>query len=460
MEAHRNLSVEEIDSAFEMLRRMMPEHELLRLAPTGPAAVYTTLITLWLITLQRLRGGISMAAAVKEVLAHSTSLLPDNKRVREGTLSKNTGAFSEARKRLPLPAVELFANRVCQSLIDRSPSWFGNQRAFLLDGTTMTLSPTSELSKAFPPATNQLGVTVWPVLMLFVAHELQSGCALVPEIGAMYGEDNTSEAKQAIAMAKRLPPRSIAIADAGHGIFSVSHAMVSHQHDILFRLSKSRYKSLRRQAELIDETDTTSKHRLRWVPSVKDRRNNPDLPADAAVNVFLHQIKLPSHEELMLVTTLEYTSQQAADGYSCRYDVEHDIRDLKVTLALEKIRAQSEEMVRKEILCSVVAYNLLLEFRREAATIANLPPRRLSFKGVWNTFESFLLHQPPCSASDWLIRYEEALKIAAKDKLPNRKGRSYPRKAHTRRQKSTKFMKNLSKEKILKTETSPRPVPK
>ena len=92
----------------------------------------------------------------------------------------------------------------------------------------------------------------------------------------------------------------------------------------------------------------------------------------------------------MLVTTLHYSSKEAAETYRHRYDVEHDIRDLKVTMKLEKIRARSEEMVRKEILCSIVAYNLVLEFRREAANIAKLPPRRLSFTGVWNTFEIYL----------------------------------------------------------------------
>jgi Transposase DDE domain len=201
-------------------------------------------------------------------------------------------------------------------------------------------------------------------------------------------------------------------------------------------------------------------HRLRWTPSGKDRLTNPDLPADAMFDVLLHQIELESGDCLLLVTTLPYCSEQAAEAYSNRYDVEHDIRDLKVTMKLEKIRARSEAMVRKEILCSVVAYNLVLEFRREAAKIAKLPPRRLSFTGVWNTFEIYLLHQPPCAASNWLERYEQALQIAAKDKLPNRPNRSFPRKAHPRRPKSTKFMQSSSNEKNIKNQIPVKPPPK
>jgi Transposase DDE domain len=461
MEANETtLTEEDRYSVFEMLRKLTPEHELLELGPLGPTAVYTTLVTLWMLTMQRLGGGSSMSAVIKVVLNYGKNLLPNNKRVRDGTLSKASGAYSEARKRLPIKAAELLATSVCDSLVERSPSWFGDQRAYILDGTTITLSPTSELREAYPPAINQHGVTVWPVVMLLVAHELQSGCALIPEIGAMYGDDNTSEAKQAAEIAKRFPARSIVMGDAGFGIFSVGHAMVSHGHDILLRLTKSRYKALRRQAELIDETATSARHRLRWIPSAKDRQSNPDLPADAVLHVILHTIELKSGGCLMLVTTLRYSSEEAAEAYCRRYDVEHDIRDLKVTMKLEKIRARSEEMVRKEILCSIVAYNLVLEFRREAAKIARLPPRRLSFTGVWNTFEIYLLHQPPCNESKWLERYEEALKVASKDKLPNRPGRSYPRKAHPRRAKSTKFMKNIPPENDTKKEIPVKPLPK
>ena len=140
--------------------------------------------------------------------------------------------------------------------------------------------------------------------------------------------------------------------------------------------------------------------------------------------------------------------------------MEHDIRDVKVTLDTENIRAKSVDMLHKELLTSMVAYNLVVQFRRQAAKLAGLPPRRLSFTGVWNTFESFLLTQPPCSAAEWTERYEEALTIASRDKLPNRPGRSYPRRAHPRRPKSTKFMKQEAAKRKKKKEHPPPEEPK
>lgn len=431
----------ELTSAVELLQKLIPEKELAVYSlEFSPATVYTNLVTLWMLTLQRLGGGMSLEAVVKEVQTQHRSLLPDNKRVREGTLSLESGAYSQARKRLPLATVERFAEQVCQSLIERTPCWREERRAYILDGTTITLAPTSSLREAFPPATNQHGETVWPVLMLMVAHELHSGCALIPELGAMYGPDRTSEAQQAAAIAGRIPAGSLVLADAGFGIFSVAHALCSARHDILMRLTAARFKALRRRAEKIEETADGVWYRLSWTPSEKERKANPGLPADACWEVFLHEVKLENGEPLYLVTTLAVPSAVAAEYYGHRYDVEHDIRDLKVSLGIENIRAKSVEMVRKELLCSLVAYNLLLHLRREAAQLAGVEPRQLSFTGVWTTMKLCLLQQQPCSWAEWQERYAAALRMAAKDKLPNRPGRSYPRRAHPRRPKSTKFM--------------------
>ena len=438
----RNISDAEFTSAVELLNRIIPRDEIEAFSLRhSPATVYTTLATLWMLTLQRLGGGMSLEAIVKETLTHNRDIFPDNRRVREGTLSNNSSAYSEARQRLPIEVVERFADSVSQTIVDSHSDILNDRRAFIIDGTTFKLAPTSDLREVYPPATNQHGETVWPILMLTVAHELRSGAALRPEFGAMYGSKNTSEARQAMAIAERIPAGSVILADSGYGIFSVVHAMLGCGHDVLFRLTKSRFKAFSRKAELIDQNEGSSRYRLHWSPSAKDRQTHPELPQDASVAVELHAIQLDDGEWLYLATSLCLDSCAAADLYARRYDVEHDIRDVKVTLGVENMRAQSDEMVRKEMLCSMVAYNLVVQLRREAAKIVKLPPRRLSFTGVWNTMQSCLLRQSRCDATTWQERYAAALSMATKDKLPHRRGRSYPRRAHPKRPKSTKFMK-------------------
>ena len=418
--------------------------------------VYTNGVTLWMLTLQRLGGGKALAGVVSEVVSNGPGLFPDNKRVRENTLSENSTTYAQARKRLPLQTIHEFSSRVCNYLGQISKPLIDGRRVFLLDGTTITLAPTKALQEAYPPATNQHGESVWPVARLMIANEMQSGCAMLPQIDPMYGENNASEAVQAHRIVKQLPPKSIVMADAGFGIYSVAYHTTAAGHDFLFRLTNSRFKSLRRQAELIDEGPTHKTYHLLWKPTAKDRKTTPSLPEDTSIEVVVHEVEIGSGKTLPLVSNLELDAPAASELYCRRYDVEFDIRDLKVTMDAENIRAKSVEMFKKELYTSVVAYNLVAQFRRQAAQLAQVKPRRLSFKGVWTTMVNRLLLKPACGLEEWLDRYADALYHAAKRKHPNRKEpRNYIRKAHPRRPKSTKFEKAQRKKKKIEDESPP-----
>lgn len=414
--------------------------------PPDSKMVYTNGVTLWMLILQRLGNGQSLSEIVTQVFQNERDLLPDNKRVREGRLSDNTGAYAKARKRLPRELIHRFSEQVCNYLGSISEPIFDGRRVFILDGTTITLPPTPALIKAFPPATNQYGTSVWPVAMLMVANEMQSGCALLPQVDPMYGENRSSEAKQAKQLIDQLPVNSIVLADSGFGIFSVAHACTNTGHDFLFRLSATRFKALRRQAELIDQGAKHKSYRLKWTPSVKDRSSNQELASDASIDVVIHEVTVENGRLLYLVSSLEVEAASVAKLYSYRYDVEFDIRDLKVTMDTENIRAKSVAMVEKELLTSIVAYNLVAQFRRQAAQLAKVKPRRLSFQGVWTSFRFGLLLKEPKTFVEWMRLYSDALNRAGKRKHPNRKEpRDYPRQAHPRRPKTTKFQKTQRK---------------
>lgn len=172
---------EQLASALQLLHEIMQASgEQILLDPeVRPTAkmVYTNGVVLWMLIVQRLAGGKTLEEIVSQILTHDRQLLPDNKRVRENTLSENSAAYSQARKRLSLETLAAFSECVCNYLGEISGPVIGSQRVFILDGTTLTLPPTPALKKAYPPALNQYGESVWPVAMLMVAHELQSGCA-------------------------------------------------------------------------------------------------------------------------------------------------------------------------------------------------------------------------------------------------------------------------------------------
>lgn len=408
--------------------------------------VYTQAPTLALLVLQRLGGGLTLTAAVQELIKHHVDLLPRNRRVEEGTLSQNNSAYNRARQNLPLEKVKAFSDAICDHLAANSqPAWQG-RRVMILDGTTITLPPTPELKEAFPPATNQHGQSVWPVAMLMVASEMSTGCVLVPEVDAMYGEHNSSEAEQAERIIDRLPQEALVLADSGFGIFRVAYHCDQRDKEFVFRLTASRFKALQRKATLVEEKTGFRTWYLLWQPSAKDRNSNPHLPPDATIEVFVHEIELEGKKKLYLVSNVEADAASLGDLYLRRYDIEFDIRDLKVTMNTEKIRAKKLDTVMKELLGSVIGYNLVAQFRRQAAELVGVSPRRLSFSGVWLTFQHHLLYAPPQSFEQWQQTYAAALVSAANRRLPNRRGpRSAPRLAHPRRPKTTKFKKSLHK---------------
>jgi hypothetical protein len=454
-------SAEELASALKLLDSILgtvEQQDLFhRHERMTSKMVYTQGVTIWMLILQRLYGGQTLDEVVTYVLSHDHDLFPDNKRVREKTLSDNSGAYSQARMRLGIEAVFEFSKQVCDHLGQISEPVIAGRRLFILDGTTISLSPTAALKEAYPPALNQHGESVWPIAQLMIANEMQSGCAMLPQIDPKYGDNRVGEATQASRIVQQLPENSIVMGDSGFGIYSVAHHSTAAGHDFLFRLSHVRFKALRRRADLFDEGELHKTYRLRWTPSVDDRKSTPDLPPDASIEVVLHEVQINSKTKHYFVSNLEFDGPSVSKIYCRRYDVEFDIRDLKITLDAENIRAKSVEMFKKEFYASIVAYNLVAQFRRQAAAVSRIHPRRLSFKGVWNIFKECLLKQPSCTAQEWIERYQIALARASKKKHPKRKQpRDYPRAALPRSPKSTKFQKAQRRNKM-NAEEKPKP---
>lgn len=438
----------DFDRAFEHLNQLVNFGQVDEMFPVAPNGIYTTPLVLWMLVYQRMNPDSSLEAAVKKMIEARPVFLRQNKRVEEGTLSTSTGAYSRARTRMPLEAAQWLAEGVSQSLIDASPPTYRGRRMFIIDGTTITLAPEEELQEPFPPASNQFGEGVWPIVNLVAMHELASGAALIPQIGPMYGPDAVSETALARPCFEQLPPDAIAMADGGFGIFRVAYDARQTGHPFLMRMTKVRFNALRKKATLLAEGENWKSYSHTWRPSAKERKNHPDLPPDAALDVHLHEIVINGELTLYLVTDLmdeEDTPSALAGAYRHRYDIEIDIRNMKLVLNMETIRARSVEMFQKELLASVVTYNLVTQFRRQAAELANLPPRRMSFKRTWTTFGTFLLSAMFTDAESWRERYRLALYYAMHDKLPNRPGRTYEREAYSRRPKSAQFKKRKPK---------------
>lgn len=417
---------EEFARALRQWEAVLDREFVDALQPSAPQTVYTTSVVVMLVLAQRLQGNASLEHVVAEYLQ-----LWRNEAAHERRLSANTGAYSRARSRLERQTAEQLCDLTSAKLVEATPPSLAGQRVYILDGTSVTLPSERALQREFPPAPNQHGTSAWPVCKLLVAHELTSGCALRPELGAMFGPQRVGELTLALRLLPRLPPRSMVLADRNFGVFAFLYAAVTCGHDAVLRLTEKRFHALRRDAT----NEGSGAWTTMWQPSRWDRDAHAELPATAAVAVRLFEVSLPDGTLLHLVTTLAVSPTEAAALYAQRQQVETDIRDLKTGLQLDRMTSRSADMVYKEVLLAIVAYNLVMQVRRLAAQQARLPARRLSFRGTWSLVVAMLLRVPAGNAAEWQDRLQHVLRGAAQRKVPQRPGRSFPRTVIPRRRK-------------------------
>ena len=414
---------------FDLFEQLLPASEL-ESFDVGHARIFTTWMVVWLMVYQRTHEAAPMAAAVAEMLLGATSTrLPECKRAREGEISLNTGAYSQARSDLPVAAAQHAIDVTSQAMIDTEPLTWNGRRTFLIDGTSATTARTPELVKAFPPATNQHGESHWPVVRIVTAHELSSGLAIRPGSGPMYGPNAVSETELARQMLDRLGGSAMIVYDRNFGIFAMTSAAVDAGHDVLARLTDARFEALRRQAVAVGPGEWT----LDWRPTPYERRSHPQLPADALVRGRLIEVTIEHQGQTIVLrlftTDLTSTPQELAALYARRWSIEGDIKSVKQTLGLDRLSCHSVDMIAKEMALAMVAYNLVIQVRRLAARRVGLEPRQLSFSRVLHLVQAFCSGLGSARTPEEIDRrFERLLKAAAQCRLPRRqKFRSYPR---------------------------------
>jgi hypothetical protein len=256
----------------------------------------------------------------------------------------------------------------------------------------------------------------------------------------MYGPKAVSEQELAEQALAALPSNAVLIGDRNFGIFATAHAAQQRGLAMVLRLTKVR------AGRLTKELFRSGEHTVRWQPSRWDGGGQRRWPADAAVAGRLIVIRLRQgrfKEWLYLFTTLDWEAERILELYGRRWNIETDLRSLKGTVRLQHMAARSSDMLEKELLMAVAAYNLVRAVICLAARRKRLDPRQLSFTQVLNVVNAAwpkLIAAP--TLQDHHREFERVLEFAAQCKLPKRsKRRSYPR-AIWRRNQAFPFRKN------------------
>jgi hypothetical protein len=389
--------------------------------------IYSPAVVLWLMMLQRLQGRGTLASGVQLLLQGAAKpLLSPCRRVRRRRISCRTGGYCQARQKLS----RKWLRQVSQEIIERLREVLqlaGEVPVFVVDGSTLELEQSRSLARQYPPSQNQHGRGHWPSLRVVVMHDVHTGMAQPPCWGPANGPQAVSEQALAQTAMASVPLPSVVVGDRNFGVFSMAYAAHQRGVTVVLRLTEVRARKLA-GANL----GSSGEQAIVWKASRWDRISHPNLPSEAAVAGRLIAERVgrgKSKAWLYLFTTSALPAREVEALYGRRWNIETDLRSLKRTVQLHHIAAKSEDMMEKELLAAVSAYNLVRAVMCMAARRSRLDPRRLSFTQVLNVVDYAwhnLIAAPTRKQHDQEFR--RVLDLAAQCTLPQRsKHRSYPR---------------------------------
>jgi len=391
--------------------------------------IYTARLVIWMMMWQRLQRGSTLASAVEQLsLGRFDRVLSRCKRVQQGRISVSTGGYCQARQNLPKMLLDRSVEEIVQRLRNHLHEQLELPReaVYVLDGSTLKLSSSADLQSAFPPAKNRRRPSHWPVLLMVVVHDVDTGMAEKPCWGPQQGKDAVSEQALAERALDRMPPESVIIGDRNFGVFSIAYAIHQRGQKPIIRLSKQRAEKLVGGA--LSEQRV---HEVEWRPSKLEQSKHGKLASDVVQGHLIVWAvgRGKTKQWLYLFTTLTLAPAEIVALYGKRWHIETDLRGLKQTVRLNQICCRSVDMLEKELLAAVLAYNLVRAVMCLAAQRAGVGPRQLSFTYAYNLVQLGMGDvMAATTIAEQVERMDHLIGLVAQCKLPKRtKRRSFPR---------------------------------
>ncbi len=394
--------------------------------------IYTPLVTLCVFLSQVVDPVQCCVKAVARLLAF---------RAEQGLppCSAETGAYGQARQRLPESALRRLTQQTGRDLLEAAEDawrWHG-RNVKIVDGTTASMPDTPANQAAYPQPTNQKPGVGFPLMRLVVVFTLAVGTVLDAAMGGCHGKQ-TGEAALWRTLLDQVEADDIILADRLFGTYFDIAQVQQRLGDAIFRLHKGRKTDYRcgRKLGRYDQVVQWTKPKQR--PDWMDGPTYAAMPETLEVRLVRVQVREKGFrsQQIDLVTTLldaaVYSRGELAGLYRARWQAELDLRSLKGTLHMDVLRCKTPEMVRKEVWAHLLGYNLIRSVMVDAARLHGAAPRELSFAGAWQTIEVFASVLHGCSPGRTEAVYEQMLKAVATHRVANRPNRYEPRKRKRR----------------------------
>ena len=391
--------------------------------------IYTPLVTLRVFLGQVLNADQSCRAAVARLIADRAARgLPP--------CSPETGAYCQARKRLPegfLSAIARLVGRNLDARVDRRWLWKG-RRVCLFDGSTVSMPDTEANRREYPLTYNQVpGTSFAPARIGAI---LSLSCGAILDLGvSRYAGKGQGEVSPLRQLWDVLRPGDVLLGDRLMSGWVGMYLLKQRGVDAVSRLSAHRHAGFRKGTRL-----GKGDHLVVWkkpssLRSV-DRATYNALPDSITVREVRFRVEQPGFRtrSVVVVTTIldpmQASAEELASLYRARRNNELDLRSINVTLQMETLRCKTPELVRKEFWAHDLACNLIRTVMAQAAAGAEVAPRSISFKATVQVLEAFrplIAYRTDRGAGHLTALYEQLLRAIAVHRVADRPDRFAPR---------------------------------
>jgi len=394
----------------------------------GRLRCYTPLVTFWAFLSQSFNPMASCREAVRKIQA-ATAI--SNRKHK--SISSDTSGYCQARQRLPCSVLQTTHQHLKEELkkiVQSSELWHGRP-VKIVDGTSASMPDTPENQELYPQPSEQKPGCGFPSMKIVGIFSLESGGLDV------YAKGNLHDSERTLfrSLFGHFSDNDICVGDRGFCSYCDICLLKEQGVDTVFRLGACRTSDFRK-----GKHQGKYDHLVKWKrPCVRPKWISADIWESIPDKMILREVKIQIAAKgfrvktFVVVTTLlnpvEYSSNDLADIYLRRWAIELYFRDIKISMAMDVFRCKTPEMVHKELLMHIIAYNLIRLLMITASNIHKAPLTRLSFKGTLDTLRQWL---PALAAvfhkrSEYNRIFNAMLKCIADDLVPFRPDRSEPR---------------------------------
>lgn len=414
------------DSGLPFGRLLSREYVLSVLESAGHKyrnRLFCPLVVLWGWLSQCLSQDKSLNEVVSRVVAN---------RVASGlpSCSASSAAYSKARSRFPEAVMVRMAKEIGRKMHESSDdSWHWRGRpVFLADGTGFSMPDTPENQLAYPQVKTQKAGLGFPIMRAVALISLATG-AVVDLAFAKHEGKGTGESSLLRSMMDTLNAGDVLVADKYYPSYFTIVMLQQRGVDLVSISHASRPINFS-EGEVLGPSDHIAEWKKPQRPDWMDLETYRQMPKTIKVREFAINIegRDGSAQTVTVIATITdptIPQNEISDLYWQRWNCEVDIRSIKHSLHMDVLRCKTPEMVRKEIWCHILAYNLLRGTMVETAKRHDVLPRELSIKGTMQAVESFTPAMMATEGSD--VLYDAFLTTVSAHRVGNRPGRQEPR---------------------------------